>query len=214
MHVPPPPGSYPPPPPPPPGSYPPVPPPPGTATAATAASTVSAEQLAEIFDCTPRRIQQLANQGVVVKVARGQYDQNESTTNYIQFWRNIADGKGYDDDQKGTSKAQLEKARARKATVEANKAEESVYNADDVQIVLNETMVLIATQMDGLSGRLCNDVAAMNNSAEIRILLLNEMRAIRENAANKLASLATASASRNDIETTTEQDSGPMGLPE
>lgn len=206
-------------PPPPPVTAPPanpliVPAPPATADpAAATALIVGGDHLAEIFDVTPRRIQQLTNQGIVVKVARGKYDQNESTTNYIRFWRNVADGKGYDDN-KGTSKAQLEKARAKKATIEANVAEQSVLPVVDVQIMLNETMVLIATQMDGLPGRLCSELAAMDNAAEIRIKLLDEMRKIRTAAASRLTDLGTVETSGTNINAATEPDNGPMGKSE
>lgn len=190
------------------------PPPPATTDPATAtALTVSGDHLAEIFDVTPRRIQQLTNQGIVIKVSRGKYDQDESTTNYIRFWRNIADGKGYDDN-KGTSKAQFEKARAKKATIEADVAEQSVLPVVDVQIVLNETMVLIATQMDGLPGRLCSELAAMDNAAEIRIKLLDEMRKIRTAAASRLASMGTVGTSGTNFDATPEPDNGPMGKSE
>lgn len=53
---------------------------------------VGAKQLAYLFGVSERRIQQLANEGVVVKEARGRYNLIESVRGYVQYLQAVAQG--------------------------------------------------------------------------------------------------------------------------
>lgn len=55
---------------------------------------VTAKALADLFELEdPRRIQQLAEQGYVVRIKRGRYALTESVRGYIRFWRERAEGR-------------------------------------------------------------------------------------------------------------------------
>jgi len=49
--------------------------------------TVTLKELTEKLDLTPRRCQQLAKDGVFIKVGRGQYDLLQCAVSYIAFLR-------------------------------------------------------------------------------------------------------------------------------
>jgi phage terminase Nu1 subunit (DNA packaging protein) len=57
-------------------------------TKSTKVASVSAEELADLFDCSDRLIRQLAEEGIAVRVGRGKYDANASTTRYINHLKN------------------------------------------------------------------------------------------------------------------------------
>jgi phage terminase Nu1 subunit (DNA packaging protein) len=56
-------------------------------------TAVSASVLAELFKVDERTIRKLATAGIVVRVGRGFYDRDASTTNYIVHLRELAAGR-------------------------------------------------------------------------------------------------------------------------
>lgn len=53
----------------------------------------TAEQLAQLFDCTPRQIQLWAQDGICVRVGHGRYNAAESTRNVVRHLREQAAGR-------------------------------------------------------------------------------------------------------------------------
>jgi phage terminase Nu1 subunit (DNA packaging protein) len=51
-------------------------------------TSVSAEELADLFGVTDRTVRQLAEDGIAVRVGHGRYDAEASTTNYIHHLQN------------------------------------------------------------------------------------------------------------------------------
>ena len=89
----------------------------------------------------------------------------------------------------GSERRRLVSAQARRAEMEVAKAEGEMLLADDVQIVLNEAMTIIANGMESLGGRLASELANDNDPASIRQKILRETRQIRSDAADKLVRL-------------------------
>ena len=77
---------------------------------------VKGQVLASLFSLTSRRVQQLADEGVIVKVSRDKYDLLNSVSGYVKFLQEKAFGKTL-----GASDTQIERARLLKA--QANRAE-------------------------------------------------------------------------------------------
>jgi phage terminase Nu1 subunit (DNA packaging protein) len=59
-------------------------------------ASVGVNDLAEMFDCSPRLIEDLAERGVVVRLAHGKYDPLASTRAYVRKLREQAAGRGGD----------------------------------------------------------------------------------------------------------------------
>ena len=78
---------------------------------------------------------------------------------------------------------------------------------DDAQKAFNETMVLVATQLDGLPGRVAGELAGITEPAEVRALLLDETRRIRDAAAAKLRDWATGTRRRRPARSSAAADS-------
>lgn len=79
-----------------------------------AASAVSSEIVADLVGVSRRRIEQLAGEGVVPRIAPGRYDQREVVRAYCEFLRAGASGrgtadKGYRDERTRLAKVQADK---------------------------------------------------------------------------------------------------------
>jgi len=80
----------------------------------------------------------------------------------------------------------LRRAQAFLAELDARERIGQLAPTEDYQIAINEAMVILASQFDGLPGRTASQLATMTDAAEIRRFLLNEIRRIRAAAADRL----------------------------
>jgi len=85
--------------------------------------------------------------------------------------------------------ARLKMHQADKAEIEALKAKNEVLMIEDVKDTLNDVAVIYGSQLDALGGRLANELAAIEEPAEIRQKLFAEGRRIREATAHALEAL-------------------------
>lgn len=112
-----------------------------------------------------------------------------------------------------TEEARLKMFQADKAEVDAQKAKNEVLLIEDVKDTLNEIATTYGSQLDALGGRLANELAAIEDPAEIRQVLFAEGRRIRSSTADALEALVA----RTDIEigevgeSSGPEDSGPVG---
>lgn len=74
-----------------------------------AAPTVSIDELAHLFDCTPRQIQLYAKEKIVIRRGRGRYDATTSTRNLVMYLRKQAAGRAGIDPGTDTAAANRER---------------------------------------------------------------------------------------------------------
>ncbi|GEO99509.1 hypothetical protein GCM10007887_24240 [Methylobacterium haplocladii] len=70
------------------------------------------ERIAAAFDLSSRRVSQLAEKGIVVRVGRGRFDLDASTLNYIRHLREVAAGRGEGAPDLTAERARLAKEQA------------------------------------------------------------------------------------------------------
>lgn len=81
---------------------------------------IGAKQLAYLFRISERRVQQLANEGIVKKEARGRYNLVESVRGYVEYLQSIASGtQGETETDYGDARTHKMRADADKAIMEA-----------------------------------------------------------------------------------------------
>lgn len=109
--------------------------------------------------------------------------------------------------------ARLKYHQADKAEIEAQKARGEVLLIEDVKDLLSQIAVTFGSQLDALGGRLANELAAIDEPAEIRQRLFAEGRRIREGTADALDNLVVEAGQRDSElgESTTTEDSGRVG---
>ena len=86
-----------------------------------------------------------------------------------------------------SERERLDKARADQTEFALAAARGEFIPATDVALTFNEAMQIIASTMDAVPGRLAQQVAGMDSAAEIRQLLLSEIRRGRQQAADRLS---------------------------
>lgn len=107
--------------------------------------------------------------------------------------------------------ARLRAAQAELAELDAAERRGELAPVDDYQIAANEAMVIMASQLDGLSGRFATQLASMTDPAEIRQLLKDETDRIRDASAARLESWARLVAGGGAPSSGAEAKPGQVG---
>lgn len=156
-------------------------------------------EFSEIIGASPRHVTNLIREGMPVDgTGKKGSPLKIDTAKALAWWRDrevekqlgkVAREAGDPETRKDADR-RLAAARADRAEVEAARARAEVIPMADAQFVMNEAMAVIASQLDGLGGRLASELAAISEPAAIRQKLLAETRRIRAAAADRLAKLA------------------------
>jgi phage terminase Nu1 subunit (DNA packaging protein) len=98
------------------------------------ATKVSVQVIARLLMISERRVQQLANEGVIPRSETRRYNLEESVQAYIQFLQGKNVGRGMADEQIDfhEEKARLTKIQADKAQLELDEMARSLVKAEDV----------------------------------------------------------------------------------
>jgi phage terminase Nu1 subunit (DNA packaging protein) len=98
------------------------------------ATKVSVQVIARLLMISERRVQQLANEGVIPRTETRRYNLEESVQAYIQFLQGKNVGRGMADEQIDfhEEKARLTKIQADKAQLELDEMARSLVKAEDV----------------------------------------------------------------------------------
>lgn len=97
-----------------------------------APATYPVETIAKLLDLTPRRVQQLAGEGVIPKAERGRYELVPAVKGYIKYLKERAIGADVSNDE-GEHKRRLLKARADIAEMEAERIAGELVPVDAVE---------------------------------------------------------------------------------
>jgi hypothetical protein len=152
--------------------------------------------LAKLFNCTERYVQKLAGDDIIPRAEKGKYDLILCVQNYTQHLRDQAIGKGG-----GSGNVNTENARLKKAQVEHKEFQVEIIKGDwiprdEVRDLVTSIAVIYGSSLDALGGRQANELAGIDNPAEIRRQLFGECRQIREDTAGKLLQYASELSDR------------------
>jgi phage terminase Nu1 subunit (DNA packaging protein) len=94
-------------------------------------SAVSVDVIAKLLDVTPRRVQQLAKEGVIPKPKhRGEYEIAPCVINYVRYLNRLLDGEAGD---LTIEKTRLTRAQAEKAEIEAARLKGELVSLADAE---------------------------------------------------------------------------------
>ena len=142
----------------------------------------SLNTIAKLICLTPRRIQQLVNDGVIPDADKGRYDLVQTVQGYIQYLQSISHGQG---------NKSLTEQRHRLAKIKADREEMALARDrgalidtglamqlwGDIIMNIRAKLLVIPTKITPL-------VVGVNNFVEIRELLTGEMHEICNELAN------------------------------
>jgi hypothetical protein len=140
--------------------------------------------------------------GVFQPLSRGFYDLKD----VIKAWAKYhADGRSAGD--AAEEKKLLTIAQRKRIELDMEERKRQLVPLAEAQAAFNESMIIVASQLDALPGRGAGELAGMTDPAVIRSWLFNETRRIRHAAAKHLESFAADPAGRGANVTPAPEDS-------
>lgn len=116
--------------------------------------TYGVEIIARLLNLTPRRVQQLAKEGVIPKAARGKYSLAASVQGYVRYLQDQLDRPGSE------NKLELNAERARKTKAEADIAEMQAEKMRGELVDAEEMTELLDMVVQEVRSKLLNTVPA------------------------------------------------------
>ena len=135
---------------------------------------VTVGKLAKIMKLSPRRIQQLVDEGMP-RDARGKYDAEVCLTWYVDFLKeSSAGGSGNEDYKKALTERLI--WQAKRAKLEYEQLEGSLVYAKDVEVAAFETARLVRDKIQTIPNRVSAILAAISDPVKVREILEKEIR--------------------------------------
>lgn len=140
--------------------------------------TVSSSVLSDIFGLTERRVRQLAEEGIIVKIKRGRYDLSSSVRNYIIHLKTNNDLKEDKTDKEidyDMEHALLERARREKVELELAAMRGQMHHSEDVERVMNDMLANFRSKLLALPTKASPMLIARDDIGTIQEILHNQM---------------------------------------
>jgi len=142
--------------------------------------TVNSTELAIVLGVTARRVRQLAQDGIIETVNRGQYQLCDSVQRYAAFLCKeplSKEDKKLDSDRR-KAEVSLKASKAKIAELEAAELEGKMHRSEDVEAMTTDLIYAIRGALMALPGRLAVDVCDVQTPAEASELIRKEVHAI------------------------------------
>lgn len=150
--------------------------------------TTDAATLAAAFGITPRRVQQLAAEGVLPKAGRGKYPLAEAVRAYLAHALAGQSAANEPDDLVEARRLLLIE-QTRRERRQNDLAEARQIPRAEVEHILRSVMVAVVGLVESLPGRTAGELVGMTHAGEIRQFLLGEVRGVRSLLAERFAAL-------------------------
>lgn len=99
---------------------------------------VTTSEISEIFGISPRRIQQLAKEGVFVRASHGKFDLSASVKSFVEY--QVEREKTEEELDKATEEALWTRARRQKTELELQIMRGELHRSEDVKRVMNDML--------------------------------------------------------------------------
>lgn len=155
------------------------------------AKLVDSKIIAQFFEMTPRRVQQLTKDGIITAVKQGnanRYDLLSTVQSYIRYLAAKANGRerkyGDVESRRLEAEADLKRSKADMAALQLKELEGKMHRSEDVEAVMTDLVFAIRASLIALPGRLAVDVAAAQTAAEASVIIRDEVYKILDDLAN------------------------------
>jgi phage terminase Nu1 subunit (DNA packaging protein) len=153
--------------------------------------TVTEKELAEFFDCSTRRIRQLATTGIAVREGRGRYLKDASTRSYIKHLRESAAGRT-NSSESGLNlpdeSARLKAAQAEYYDIKNQRSRGELVLAAEVEAEMRQSYRTTAQRLMAVPTTVAPKIAVLKTAAECEAVMRREF----EKALNALSDEAGA----------------------
>lgn len=143
----------------------------------------STEIMAKLFELDPRRVQQLAKEGVLPAASQRPYkfDLLPTVKAYIRYLRDRANGKEARtadtvkaEADKLRAEADLKQSKAKIAELQLKELEGKMHRSEDVEAMTNDLVYTARSMIMALPGRLAMDVVQAGSANEASALIRAE----------------------------------------
>ena len=143
----------------------------------------STEIMAKLFELDPRRVQQLAKEGVLPAASQRPYkfDLLPTVKAYIRYLRDRANGKEAKtadtvkaEADKLRAEADLKQSKAKIAELQLKELEGKMHRSEDVEALTNDLVYTARSMIMALPGRLAMDVVQAASATEASALIRTE----------------------------------------
>ena len=143
----------------------------------------STEIMAKLFELDPRRVQQLAKEGVLPAASQRPYkfDLLPTVKAYIRYLRDRANGKEAKtadtvkaEADKLRAEADLKQSKAKIAELQLQELEGNLHRSEDVEAMTNDLVYTARSMIMALPGRLAMDVVQAGSASEASALIRTE----------------------------------------
>lgn len=161
-------------------------------TTTTKQNLVDSKIIAQLFGVTTRRVQQLAQEGVISATKQGnanKYDLLPTIQRYIKYLSEKANGKEAskkDTETEGRrleAEADLKRSKADMAALQLKELEGKMHRSEDVEAVMTDVVYTIRSMLMALPGRLAVDVVNAKTAAEASEVIRAEVYKVLEELA-------------------------------
>lgn len=126
-------------------------------------------ETAKLLDVTPRRVQQLASDGIIPKPEQGEYDLAKCVISYIRYIRRLAQGSG--DLSLTDERTRLAKEQADRAERENLLARGDLVPVGIVAGIFEKVFSALRAKIVSIPGKIAPQIVGLNNVAEVKGLL-------------------------------------------
>lgn len=133
------------------------------------AYTVTTAEISEIFGISTRRVQQLAKDGVFVRVGHGQFDLPASINAYIEYRLDDTKEEGMLD--KTTEEAKWTRARRQKTELELQIMRGDLHRSEDVKRVMNDMLGSFRARTLSIPSKIAPQLVGLTEIPPIKELL-------------------------------------------
>ena len=143
----------------------------------------STEIMAKLFELDPRRVQQLAKEGILPAASQRPYkfDLLPTVKAYIRYLRDRANGKEAKtadtvkaEADKLRAEADLKQSKAKIAELQLKELEGKMHRSEDVEAMTNDLVYTARSMIMALPGRLAMDVVQTGSANEASALIRAE----------------------------------------
>jgi phage terminase Nu1 subunit (DNA packaging protein) len=171
------------------------------------AQTFPLETISKLLDLTPRRVNQLAAEGVIPKADRGRYELVPVVRAYVRYLRDKAVKGDVHGDDYSTQRVRLMKARADVLEMEKAQMENNLIPAQDVQDAWIEVLSACRAKLLSLPTKTAPEVFAASDLNDVKTIL-------KETVNEALAELANVKVEVNHPIRSSELEENNLGSDE
>lgn len=157
------------------------------------AATANVDQVAQALNLTPRRVQQLVQEGMP-QIKRGQYNLGACMLWYIRHLQKALERRSTSDGETVTNltaeRTRQARAQAQKFELENARRRGELVLASYVEQTLFDWSGDLVGRLKGLPGRVANEFAATTDAQVIRRRLIEEVNAIRDGSSQHIRRFA------------------------